>query len=228
MCKSFQGGMDDPRFVQSFVGDGPPAADVVLDFVRVCIANPAPAMLPATLILTAAFLPYATLTPFLSALPAPFTYKFQSRAHARAHAAFLFEKAEEFKLKGNVLYGRRERAAAVEAYAEAADICEHVLLLGHAERDMRGAEKLRAVCLANRAAAHLLDGPGQDVQQALSDGVEAERADSEYVKGYLRQMRAHVLLKNLGEARRVLERAAGKVQGADVQVVAQALDALPQ
>ncbi|KAI0039721.1 hypothetical protein FA95DRAFT_1566978 [Auriscalpium vulgare] len=227
MCKAHWDIYDGARFVQSFIGDRPPSADVVLDFVRVCITISAPAQLPGSLRLTPALLPYAAkLKPFLAALPAPFSYFFETRAHAHENAVYFFECAETCKLQGNARYARRERAEAVEAYAEAADILEHVLTMGHAEHDMHKAKKLRAVYFANSAAAHLLDGPGQDAQQALSDGVQAERSDPEYAKGYLRQMRAHVLLGDDGAARQALERAAKRVHGADVQVITDALDKL--
>ncbi|KAI0046950.1 hypothetical protein FA95DRAFT_1606516 [Auriscalpium vulgare] len=121
-------------------------ARLVLDFVRVCITKPAPAQLPGSLRLTHALLPYAAkltpFLPFLPALPVPFTYCYETRTQARGNAFYFFECAD----RGNAAYARRERAAAVEAStdSEAADILEHVLTMGHGERDMLRPKKLRA------------------------------------------------------------------------------------
>ncbi|KAI0040713.1 hypothetical protein FA95DRAFT_1566171 [Auriscalpium vulgare] len=152
-------------------------------FVRVSITFPTPA-LPVILNLTAAFLPYAsTLTPFLAALPAPFKFVQHSRAHARANAAAMIADADAARLRGNALYARRERRAALDAYDEAVDSLEHVEVLGYGGADARRARPALAVALANRAAAHLLAGPGQDARKALADGSAAVRADPRYVKG---------------------------------------------
>ncbi|KAI0039722.1 hypothetical protein FA95DRAFT_1577410 [Auriscalpium vulgare] len=183
-------------------------------------------MLPSLLILSAAFTPYAdALASFLSRIPAPFIYRIEEPEEARAKTVMITAQAEKTKDAGNRAYSQRDRARALAAYGTAASLLAQVLMLGHGPAELMRARRLRAVCLANCAAAYMLTGPGldQDAGRALGEAQAAEREDAGYIKGYLRQMRAYVALGNVAQARCALERARQWARGADVKVVVDAL-----
>ncbi|KAI0047326.1 hypothetical protein FA95DRAFT_1595755 [Auriscalpium vulgare] len=221
---------DTPRLITymwTVVGVGPPPATVVLDFIRHAFAAWAPRPLPALLHFTAAFMPYAArLAPVLATLPAPMTYDIHSLEGARANTVDFTNMANSSRQRANEAYAGRDREAALMEYTFAVATLTIVLVEGHGAAEMARARTQLAVCLANRAAAYLLEGPGMDAQRALREGMGAERADASYVKGYLRQMRAHLLLGDVVQARSALERASRQARGADVQIVADALAAL--
>ena len=67
-------------------------------------------------------------------------------------------------------------------------------------RQIQPLNKPAAICLANRAAAHLkVDNP----QKALADGIEATRWCPEYLKGHHRVVRSHLALKQKAAAKKV-------------------------
>ncbi|KAI0047330.1 hypothetical protein FA95DRAFT_1230966 [Auriscalpium vulgare] len=189
----------------------------------------APRPLPASLSFTTAFTPYtASLAPALATLPAPMTYNIRPLEGARVNAASSVGMANSLRQRGNEAYAARNPKEALVSYTMAVTTLAMAvaLLEGHGAVEIAPLHAQLAVCLANRAAAFLLEGPDMDTQRALSDGMSAERADAGYVKGYLRQMRAHLLLGDVVQARSALERASRQARGADVQIVADALAAL--
>ncbi|KAI0041419.1 hypothetical protein FA95DRAFT_1576373 [Auriscalpium vulgare] len=229
------------RFEQDFFHDEPLSSDTVLLFVKRCIATPvAPQQpaLPASMFFSDIYLPHApTLAPFLDALPAPFQWQIAPLPDPAGppppvpthpdNFDELVELAEQMKAAGNREYAARQRGRAVQIYTVAlAGFGRAIAVKPH--RVNARVRRLHAVLLANRAAAHLLEdevgGTGADPAEALRDGRAAEKADPTYVKGYLRQARAHEMLGQVGERRAVLERALGHVHGVDALAVRNALD----
>ncbi|KAI0039726.1 hypothetical protein FA95DRAFT_991062 [Auriscalpium vulgare] len=206
------------------IGQPPPALVLVLVCRALIVKEP---MLPSSFKLSAAFTPYADiLTPLLSAIPEPFTYIIMKPEVARVLGLQSTALAEKAKEAGNRAYAQNDRAKAVAAYRTAEVMLVQVLALGHGRAELAHARRLRAVSLANCAAAYMLDGPDQDAGKALREAQEAEREDAGYIKGYLRQMRAYVALGDVAQARCALERARKWARGTDVNAIADALAAL--
>ncbi|KAI0039723.1 hypothetical protein FA95DRAFT_991443 [Auriscalpium vulgare] len=216
-------------YMWDVIGVGMPPASIVVDYVRGAIAAWVPRPIPPSLRFCAAFTPYVIdLANALEPLPAGITYEVNVPAMARMNSTMLATMAESYKKAGNAAFAARNRDAALSSYDMAVDSLAITLVLGYGDAEMLRVRTLLAVSLANRAAAHMLDGPGMDAESALRDGLAAERKDPGYVKGYLRQMRAHLALGDAVQARSALERASKRAQGADVQIVADALAALPK
>ena len=91
-------------------------------------------------------------------------------------------RAEEEKQLGNAAVGRKDRAAAVKHYSEAFEFLRDGAAQNPTAAEKRDLQKRMAVVLANRAAAWLLDGEGQDAKKALQDAELAVTFDEEYGK----------------------------------------------
>ncbi|KAI0042023.1 hypothetical protein FA95DRAFT_1564759 [Auriscalpium vulgare] len=208
----------------------PPTSDIVLDFVRRSIAAPEPSYtpaLPSSLQVATIFTPHAAvLAPFLSALPAPFTYNIDTPEAAHGQALSYIMLAEGAQRLAKQALAERDGAFALRVYDEAVGLLEEVVMLGHGAALLARGRRMLAACLAGCASAYMLRGAGHDAAAALRCGQAAERADRAYMQAYLRQARAHRLLGDVGAARRVLERAARRARGSDVHVIESALAAL--
>ncbi|KAI0047342.1 hypothetical protein FA95DRAFT_1606142 [Auriscalpium vulgare] len=226
------------RFMKAVFGQGPPKSADVLDFMKRSIINPMP-LLPNFLLFSIKFEPHMpALRLFLDTLPKPFAYQVETPALAeRLHnisyigSQFRYEMyvalADEAKKKGNAAFAARDRTGALNAYKDAIDHLSDALRQTPDDKQEAAAKKQLAVCLANRAATHLLEGDGMDAAQALEDGKAAEKLDPTYPKGYHRQARAHELLGQIEEARQVLERALELQDLRNREALVDALKALP-
>lgn len=90
--------------------------------------------------------------------------------------------AEKSKMSGNQAFSRKDRNAALKSYGEALGHVVDVLSQHPGPEEEKKANRLRAICYANRAATHMMPGTGQDPQKALADGKAAETVDPSYTK----------------------------------------------
>ncbi|KAI0039725.1 hypothetical protein FA95DRAFT_1612350 [Auriscalpium vulgare] len=238
------------RFRQNVYEEGAALTESVLMFVRRCIARPFAQhkpTIPAVMLFSDLFIPHLpVLEPFLNALPAPFKWQIAGRPDPddpdpvsdigpiappsatprptdSTDPAALIQFACERKDAGNTEYELREHEHAVQAYTQGIDALD-LLEPQHVGAPER---RLRAVLLANRAAAHLMGG---DVDAVLRDGRAAEEADPTYAKGYIRQARALEFEMQGSEDdddewRAVLERGLRCVKGKDASAIRNMLDA---
>jgi len=140
----------------------------------------------------------AALQPFLSTLPMRYVFEplelrnlFLEEGYAEG--AQLFRRSIEIvtsvKEQGNEAFAANDRIAAVILYEAAVEDVEKLLLKGmsHEEDRQREAKALLAVCLANCAAARMLEIPGheRDLEGAKANAESAIAADPGYAKGYV-------------------------------------------
>ncbi|KAI0042030.1 hypothetical protein FA95DRAFT_1610538 [Auriscalpium vulgare] len=233
-----------PRFHKVY--DTSPSSDDVVAFVRRCIMapkQPQEIAVPERMLFCAAFRPHKfALTLLLNEFeyPPPFKWQIADASDQQQYTppdifTYLVGLANEMKGIGNGHFDGRRREDAVRSYTIALGDLDRAVAL-RPQRDDAPTRRLRAVLLANRAAAQLLmcdGGKTKDIRvgwkdadavAALQDGRAAEEADPTYVKGYFRQVAAYERLGKLGERCAVLERALGHVHGADVLAVKNALD----
>ncbi len=170
-------------------------------FIQRCIAKPLPGLepcLPSILIIQCNLRQHtAGIKSFLDTLPKEFSWAVESEAASSFDASpsslfsydITLSAAEESKRKGNVLYTQRDRLGAINAYSDAINRLMNALRSDPNREKNKGAEKLLAVCCANRAAAYLLPGQGvdrgSDLHDVWKDGELAIRADPSYAKGYV-------------------------------------------
>jgi hypothetical protein len=86
------------------------------------------------------------------------------------------------KTEGNTAFAQRRREPALEAYSRAIEIYDAVVAQRLDPDHTANTNTQLTICYANRAAAWLLDGPGEDAQKALEDGRAAEKVDPGYAK----------------------------------------------
>ncbi|KAI0047329.1 hypothetical protein FA95DRAFT_1606134 [Auriscalpium vulgare] len=215
------------RLQQDLLGEDTVLSDYMLTFLRRCIAMPAgpqePA-LPATMIIADLLAPHLpVLEPFLNSLPAPFTWQVAGPGPSTGPPRDDFPEtydgliafANERKESANKAYSIKLYELSAQGYGHGIEALSRAEVLepqsmGPPER------RLRAVLHANRAAAYLASG---EASAALQDGCDAEKLDPSYLKGYIRQARAHEVLGDTGDRRTVLERALGCVNAVDALVV---------
>ncbi|KAF5353197.1 hypothetical protein D9756_007781 [Leucocoprinus leucothites] len=226
-CMTYGNKIDAPRLVDKY--KSLPSPEELLHFIRRCIAKPLPGFepsIPSILIIQRDFLPHSSLIkPFLDSLPSSFSWAIESEAassatssHHNTLSLFAWEIPLDFarqsKAKGNELYNKGERKAAIIAYSDAIDRLMNGFRSDPSKEKNREAEKLLAVCLANRSAAYLMqvtkrEGEEEvdwdsDLHEAWKDGQVAIRVDPTYAKGYLRVSTAHHRLGHLKKAQETL------------------------
>lgn len=190
-CMTYGNKIDAPRLVDKY--KSAPTSEEVLQyvfivsflerlsdwftsFIRRCIAKPLPGLescLPSILIIQRNLKQHTpTLKPFLDKLPAMFNWAVESEAassHSPSSSISLFSydiplsMAQESKAKGNELYNKRDRRGAIAAYSDAIDRLMNAFRSDPNREKTKEAEKLLAVCCANRAATYLI--PGDDVDR---------------------------------------------------------------
>lgn len=145
------------------------------------------------------------LGPFLNTLPRPFSWAFESEDLLQltsSRSLFSYDismgRAEECKDEGNKLFNKRDRHGAILAYTTAIDILMNAFRSDPNQKKNRDAEKLLAVCSANRAAAYLLPdssqtGDMEDLHEAWKDGEVAICTYPSYAKGSIRHIMAVVV-----------------------------------
>ena len=92
------------------------------------------------------------------------------------------QTAETEKTRGNQAFANKNRVAAVQHYTNAIDELAHAAAQKPTDAEEKKIKGMLAVCFANRAAAYLLPGEGQDAQKALEDADQAIKQDAEYSK----------------------------------------------
>ena len=92
------------------------------------------------------------------------------------------QTAETEKTRGNQAFAKKNRVAAVQHYTDAIDELVHAAAQKPTDAEEKKIKGMLAVCFANRAAAYLLPGEGQDAQKALEDADQAITQDAEYSK----------------------------------------------
>lgn len=166
------------------------------------MAKPLPGFepcIPSILIIQRSLRQHTSLIkPFLDTLSKKFSWAVESEAASMSFGSSpstsLFScdiplsVAEESKRKGNELYAQRDRLGAIQAYSDAINRLMSALRSDPSREKNKGAEKLLAVCCANRAAAYLLPGGhgadrNSDLHEVWKDGEIAIRADPSYAKG---------------------------------------------
>lgn len=101
----------------------------------------------------------------------------------KAGVAQGLRNAEREKASGNAAIARKDRTKAVAHYTEAIECLVDASAQKPTDEEEKQLERLWVVCFANRAAAWLLEGPGQDAKKALDDATEAVKRDEGYAKG---------------------------------------------
>ncbi|KAI0080448.1 hypothetical protein K474DRAFT_1615593 [Panus rudis PR-1116 ss-1] len=198
---------------------GMPSSAFLLDSIKRAIASPLPPLqpaLPELFLISIKLQPHAdALRPFLDSLPKPFKWRVETPEEAQEVAEGVdaknkvgvvkgLEKAEAEKSLGNQAIGRKDRKAAVTHYTKALEYLHHAAVQKPTEEQDMKIRKLLSVCLANRAAAWQLDGPGQDPKKALKDSQEALTFDNLYSKAYYRAARSYKLLSEPESAAKIL------------------------
>ncbi|KAH9918843.1 uncharacterized protein B0H18DRAFT_882487 [Fomitopsis serialis] len=212
----------DQFLVQEMVLPGMLSSDVLLKYA---IASPLPPNLPCApslRVIAYKLSPHVdALRPFLDSLPAPFSWRSETFEEAErvglgAHSlsiqgvAKAIKRAEEEKQLGNEAIGRKDRTAAIKHYSEAYEFLADAIAQNPTVEQTRDIKRVTAICLANRAAALLLEGEGQDAKKALADAERAATFDENYGKAYHRQAKAHQLLGARGSSIDVLTTALKK------------------
>lgn len=154
------------------------------------------AALPRFLHITVKLSPHAeALRPFLDSLPAPFEWEIETPEIAATvndaldarmqekHATYM-SQADVHKHVGNAAFNRKDRALAIEQYTLAINFARDASGTRRAEEEKTVSRQFTAVCLANRAAAYLMDGEDRNPEKALADSQEVERLHPNYAKGY--------------------------------------------
>jgi tetratricopeptide (TPR) repeat protein len=148
------------------------------------------------LIITHQFEPHrAVLAPFLDSLPSSkFTWEIESAEMAEHMGQILYAKASHFyrqhkadgerhKEEGNAAFRRGDRKGAIAAYTQALRRFEDAHCQKVLEEDKKVVMKLMALTIANRSAAAVSPGEGQDIELAINDGKKAILANPHYAKG---------------------------------------------
>ncbi|KAJ3557616.1 hypothetical protein NM688_g1378 [Phlebia brevispora] len=210
------------RAVETEPNPGLPSSATVLKALKTAIASPLPpfkAGLPSLLIITLKLQPHIdALRPFLDALPAPFRWRLETREEAEQVAEGVHEKnkrgvqagmniGESEKALGNQAMARKDRAAAVKHYTEAINGLFGANTEHPTEEEHKRIRNLLSICLANRAAAWLLDGEGQDVKRAARDAEDATEWNEDYAKAYYRLAKSQHLLSKKDAAVETLTKA---------------------
>ena len=115
--------------------------------------------------------------------------------------------AENEKAAGNKAMASKDRELAVKHYSEAIECLWDAKAQNPDGDDLKKLKTLFSVCFANRAAARLLEGEGQDAKKALEDATQALEFDEDYAKAYWRAACSHVLLLDKPAALKLLEKA---------------------
>lgn len=92
------------------------------------------------------------------------------------------KRADEEKQLGNAAVGRKDRGAAVKHYSEAFEFLRDAVAQNPTGAEKRDLRNRMAVIFANRAAAWLLQGEGEDSKKALQDAEQAASLDEDYGK----------------------------------------------
>lgn len=195
--------------VQEMVPPGMPSSDFLLKALKQAIASPLPPnrpCAPSLLVIAYKLSPHVdALRPFLDSLPAPFSWRLETPEEAEGVGSGVHnlnvkgiakatKRAEEEKRLGNEAIGRKDRASAVKHYSEAYEFLADAIAQNPVDGEKRDIKRAMAICLANRAAAWLMEGEGQDAKTALTDAERATTFDENYGKAYYRQAKAHQLL----------------------------------
>jgi hypothetical protein len=206
--------------------------------VRTAILKPLPPSrpsLPWDLMISSRLIPHLALArPFLESLPAPFHWRIETAEQAEEVSEGVHQKNVEVvskgrklgadeKAVGNAAFAKQDRKGAIAAYSRAVDAYVEALSSKPDAASEKDSKRQLAICLANRAAAHLLAGEGVDAQAALEDGEAAAKVDPTYVKAYaapasrschaqtmpsyIRQASAYLQLQAKGKALDVIARA---------------------
>ncbi|KAF8162969.1 hypothetical protein B0H34DRAFT_301903 [Crassisporium funariophilum] len=201
---------------------GLPEANTILDVLQRAIAEPLLPLkpcLPWFLLLSIKLQQHvSSLKPFLDSLPSPFHWRLETREEAeglhngvdalnQAGARNSMSLATKAKTTGNDAFHKQDRISALRAYSEA---LKHLIdvLCQKPDSELEGkAKKLQAVCYANRAAAYLIPGKGIDMNRALKDGQDSEKADPSYNKAYIRQATSSRMLGKMDDAQDAIVRA---------------------
>ncbi|KAH9831777.1 uncharacterized protein C8Q71DRAFT_780277 [Rhodofomes roseus] len=196
---------------QEMAPPGMPSSDFLINVLKKAIAAPLPPNSPCApnLLLIAQKLSahVGALRPFLDSLPAPFGWRLETAEEIEQVASGVHDlnvkgvakatrRAEEEKRLGNEAVGRKDRTAAVKHYSEAFEFYADAFSqkpTATADEE-HGIKRSMAICLANRAAAWLMEGEGRDAKKALADAERAAAFDEDYGKAYYRQAKAHQLL----------------------------------
>ncbi|KAA1474085.1 hypothetical protein DENSPDRAFT_840622 [Dentipellis sp. KUC8613] len=204
---------------------GLPSSDAVLRFVERSITSPFPPhkpALPQTLYIRG-FGPhdYSAVSDFLTQLPPPFHFHFQSYSQSHdsttsgsadefsdsTSTASLLDLAERLKDDATAAFERADRPAAVAAYTGAIRCVQDAMELaednGSDDDDVR---RILAILYASRGTVFLAPGEGQDLVHARDDGELVEAVDPGYAQGYHLQARALRLMGEITAARRTVER----------------------
>ncbi|KAI0753222.1 hypothetical protein C8Q80DRAFT_500959 [Daedaleopsis nitida] len=194
---------------------GLPSSDFVLTTVKKAMASPMPPLrpqLPAELVISRKLGGHVSaLRPFLDSLPAPFSWRMETREEEEDVARGLHEEnvkgyakglknAEKEKELGNKAFANKDRQQALAHYTEAIESLMDALGNKTTPAETQKIKRLSAVCFPNRAATWLLPEEGQDAGKALEDAETAIRQDADYGKGYYRKAKAQQLLAQSSEA----------------------------
>ncbi|KAK7683725.1 hypothetical protein QCA50_013101 [Cerrena zonata] len=132
------------------------------------------------------------------------------------------KQAEAEKALGNQDLKRKQRTDAIKHYSEAVECLHDAWSQKPTDNQTKEIKNLMSVCLANRAAAWLMEGEGQDAKKALKDAEEAIEREPSYNKAYYRAAKAHQLLSEntraiqiivSGLTRKDLENNSGLIDG---------------
>ncbi|KXN89083.1 hypothetical protein AN958_06352 [Leucoagaricus sp. SymC.cos] len=214
-CMTYGNKIDAPRLVDKY--RTLPKPEELLHFIRRCMAKPLPGLepcLPTILIIQRDFQSHAPfLKQFLSSLPAPFSWAIESEAASSCSQSIFsydipLDMARKSKAEGNRLYREGNRQGAIVAYTDAIDRLMNAFRSDPNKEKSKEAEKLLAICSANRSATYLLPGEevdrDSDLHEAWKNGQVAIRVDPSYAKGYMRVSTAHQRLGHLRKAQETL------------------------
>ena len=90
--------------------------------------------------------------------------------------------AENEKAAGNKAMANKDRDLAVKHYNEAIECLLDAKAQKPDGEDLKKVTALFGVCFANRSAAWLLEGEGQDPKKALEDALQAIKFNEDYAK----------------------------------------------
>jgi hypothetical protein len=104
-------------------------------------------------------------------------------------------RAEDSRVEGNKRFNELDRRGAIIAYTNSINILMNAFRSDPNQRKNKDAEKLLAVCSANRAAAYLLPRDGrtddvEDLHEAWKDGEVAICTNPSYAKGSIHRIMA--------------------------------------
>ncbi|KAH6918910.1 hypothetical protein BKA70DRAFT_1367014 [Coprinopsis sp. MPI-PUGE-AT-0042] len=202
--------------------EGLPTSDIVTKIIQKAIVAPVPPLkpaLPSMFMLSIRLEQHQdNLRSFLDSLPEPFSWRFETREEAndvtegvwklnkKGYKAYM-DIAEREKAAGNKAFAANKRKAALNAYEKAIDALSDASGQALSLEEEKKVKRMLAICYSNRAATHMMPGPGLNVQKALDDGQVAEKADPSYNKCYVRQAAAFQHLKQYRDAVEAITRA---------------------